>query len=39
MAVLERQLDGVTSFDGGAHRVASHQPEQLAAGLLVGRWT
>jgi hypothetical protein len=37
MAVLEGQPDAVAPLDGRAHRVAGHQPEQLAAGLLIRR--
>jgi hypothetical protein len=38
VAVLERQPDAVVPLDRGAHRVAGHQPQQLAAGRLIGRW-
>jgi anti-sigma regulatory factor (Ser/Thr protein kinase) len=37
VAVLECQPDVVAPFDRGAHRIASHQPQQLATGLLVRR--
>jgi len=36
VAVLERQPHAVVPFDGAAHRVAGHDPQQLPAGGLVG---
>ena len=36
VAVLERQPDAVVPLDRGAHRVAGHQPQQLAARRLIG---
>ena len=37
VAVLECEPDTVMPLDRGAHRVAGHQPQQLAAGRLIGR--
>lgn len=37
VAVLEREPDIEVPLDRGTHRVASHQPQQLATGRLVGR--
>ena len=37
VAVLERQPDAEMALDRGAHRVAGHHPQQLAAGGLVRR--
>jgi hypothetical protein len=37
VAVLEGEPDAVVPLDRGAHRVAGHQPQQLAARRLVGR--
>ena len=36
VAVLERQPDAVVPLDRVAHRVAGHQPQQLAARCLIG---
>ncbi len=37
VAVLEGETDAEVALGGGSHGVAGHQPQQLAAGGLVGR--
>src|SRR5258708_31011328 len=37
VAVLERQPDAVAPLDRVAHRIAGHQPQQLAARCLIRR--